>query len=673
MIEKLLRDIETTCGLSRKALKINDESKSFGDISVVLYGIAKQQKTHLEKLYEEFSEKLKMFDLIQKTELQSGYLNVWLMWRTVFERLVRSRREIFTTLPVGEKKSILVEYSQPNTHKPFHVGHLRNACLGSALVNLLEKVGHKVVAINYPGDVGVHVARCIWYLEKFKPMKPPTKLVDFLGECYFQAVNLVELEHLTKFPYFDCFFAQVRKKVYHGYEAAIKNSGKTVLVSWAGDDLPINSWTVIVNKASKLFPLLPKELQVGEWALLPAKFLDGVSDLRKPFFVVSEPTDDLPIVHFRVGGQPENFLETWETWNEEVSVVLNSIESEREPWYSLWKETRNWCLEDFRKIYDWLGCRFDCYFFESDLTKDSLKIVEEGLKRNLFYEENGAVIVNLDSLGKLVLRKKDGSVLYATRDLALAFLKSERFDYDKSIYVVDRAQEQHFKQVFKTLEKMGFPDIKKLFHLGYALVVTRDGKISSRSKNYLTFWQLKDLAVSQIISRYYDGKLSDENLVTAEKLAKACIRYGMLKVDNNSPVVFDMDEWLNVQGDSGAYILYTYARFKSMTQKANLQLAEKTSIETLENYNFSSDEIEVLRLVAFLDYYVHDACQNFSPNIVCNYTYRLCQTLNRLYNKSPILKAQEPERSVRLVLSNLATTALEICFDILGIDPLERV
>src|SRR5690606_20369444 len=157
------------------------------------------------------------------------------------------------------------------------------------------------------------------------------------------------------------------------------------------------------------------------------------------------------------------------SYDKEVGEVLSQIESKQGPVYEQWLETRQWSLDDFDKIYEWFHVSFDELFYESQVSEESQAIVDEYLKKGVFVEDDGAIGVDLSDykLGFMIARKRDGNTLYATKDLALARLKFGKYKIDRSIYVVADEQNHHFKQVFKTLDLMGFEQAQKCFHLSY--------------------------------------------------------------------------------------------------------------------------------------------------------------------------------------------------------------
>ena len=256
----------------------------------------------------------------------------------------------------------------------------------------------------------------------------------------------------------------------------------------------------------------------------------------------------------------------------------------------LWKKTRQWSLDEFKRIYAWLNCRFDHDFFESEVSEESRLMAIDYKNRGVFTDSNGATGADLSAsgLGFCMVLKSDGSGLYATKDLALAKRKFENFNIEESIYIVDAAQTLHFKQVFKTLELMGYQQAKQCIHIPYGQVVLPSGKMSSRAGNVILFSQLR-AQLNQDIWDNFLQKLSDKSkasltesepqskasavedaaadaatftktersfvpwtdselLASQHAIAVASIKYGMLNHDTAKDIVFMMEEWTAKSG-----------------------------------------------------------------------------------------------------------------------------
>jgi arginyl-tRNA synthetase len=478
--------------------------------------------------------------------------------------------------PAAAATRVMIEYSQPNTHKEFHVGHVRNVCLGSTLVNLFRHCGYPVIAANYIGDEGTHIAKCLWHLKKTAAEVPATKRGEWLGEIYAGATRALE---------------------------------------------------------------------------------EATQEQKSAF-------------------------------EKEISAILRGIESKTGKDHELWVETRQWSLDDFESVYNWFHVKFDRVFFESEVSQESQEIVDEFLKKGAFVESEGAIGADLKpfKLGFMIVRKRDGNTLYATKDLALARRKFNEFKIDRSVYVVASEQNHHFKQVFKTLELMGFPQAKQCFHLSYGMVVLPEGKMSSRAGNTVTFKMLREqmtAALNGILAKYTGEWSPDEISATARKLCEGAIKYGMLCSDPVKDVVFDMENWLSFEGNTGPYLMYSYTRTRSILRKAAesgttfdpAQLSRKDGWKSaLGKERFTQSERELARWIQDFNQATAFACENYRPSTLANHLFYLCKAFNRFYTDVPVLKATNPEmRLVRLAMVASFGETLRAGLELLGITPPDRM
>lgn len=471
----------------------------------------------------------------------------------------------FSPQRTGPPEKVMVEYSQPNTHKAFHVGHMRNVALGDALARIVAYNGSMAVPVNYIGDVGTHIARCLWYYQRHRTEEPP-------------------------------------------------------------------------------------ETGRGEW-------------LGKLYTAATLKIEDAP--------EPERAA-----YEAEVSQVLQQLESASGPVHELWRETRQWSLDAFDEIYAWLGARFDHVFYESEMT-EGRKIVEDGLARGVFVRSQGAVGVDLEpfGLGFFLVLKADGTTLYSTKDLALARIKFERYGIGRSLYVVGAEQTLHFQQVFKTLELLGYPQAARCFHLPYGLVMLPEGKMSSRAGNVIPFSRLRAEMDDYIRSHYLDAHKGewpeDEIAETARRIAVAAIRYGMVKQDPVRAIVFNLEDWLVSEGDTGTYLCYAYTRIQSV-----LRNAEGMRINPAADFSLLTQDTErrLIRQMHEFNRVVRQAGEQMRPNLVANYLFQLCKEFSRAYVTSPVLRAEtQAIGEARLALFTATGRLLERGLSLIGITPPTRM
>ncbi|MFT7487407.1 MAG: arginyl-tRNA synthetase, partial [Candidatus Paceibacteria bacterium] len=569
-------------------------------------------------------------------------------------------------------------------------GHIRCASLGDSVARLIEWSGSEVVAVNYIGDEGTHVAKCLWHLRThFHGELPSENRGEFLGEQYYQANERLDLGNMTAAPLPGVRAAKVTAVKQHPENKAwlvadVELDGESARVVVGAAGFAVGD---LVGYAKPGMRVAGKEVGVVERGgvcstgmLLSEKEL-GLSDNNDVIAVLPEGAhlgDEVAEVYRKPGGLPENqsVLQEHARRSAEVSAVLQAVESGAGEIYDLWKTTFDWSMEEFYRIYDWLGCRFDHYFYESELGESSKALVREHQASGVFIESEGAVGANLssDGLGFCVLIKRDGTALYATRDLALARRKFDEFGIDRSIYVVDSAQSLHFQQVFKCLERMGYDQASKCQHLAYGQVVLPDGKMSSRKGNMILFSQLEARLLSKIRSEFldkYTGEWPAEEIDEAAHLiAMATMRYGMLNQVHNSKIVFDLDEWSAQTGNTGPYLLYAYARTRSILKQVGKVDGE------LVDWSLLTHELEADVLGWLADYHrtLERASDALLPQIVCSYAYELARKFSRMYKECSVLHAESDAlRATRLHLIDATGRVLQHALSMLGIRTVERM
>lgn len=589
---------------------------------------------------------------------------------------------------VGER--VVVEYSQPNTHKAFHVGHCRCASLGDSLGRILEWQGLEVIPVNYLGDEGTHVAKCLWYLMRhFDGEIPERNRGEFLGGLYQRATDLLDLSLLTRAPLPGVRVARVRAiqpppgdQKWRIVEVESIDGARQVVCGATGfsvgDLVPYAAPGVTVN--DKTVTAIEKDGVRSEGMILSQREL-GVSDDHANTFVFETNTqigaevaellripDALPA--------DQSVLATIAQRQREVSEVLQKLEAREPQVHELWAKTKQWSMDEYYAVYDWLNCRFDHYFFESEVGEEGKRITREYLEKGVFVESEGAIGADLRAhkLGFCILIKRDGTATYAARDLALAQRKFEQYQADRSLYVVDSAQTLHFQQVFKCLELMGYQQVAKCRHVAYAQVIRPDGKMSSRKGNVILFSQLTERLTQKITSEFlekYRGEWSDEEIAdTAYKIALATVRYGMLNTDNNSLIVFDLDQWTARTGNTGPYMMYAYARMQSILREVG------QTDPALRDWSLLTHESESDLLLHLSTYpsVVARAAEEMKPLEICVFVYELAKRFSRWYQQCSVLNAEsESLRATRAGLVEAVAKVLAHGLELLGIKPVQRM
>ncbi len=466
-----------------------------------------------------------------------------------------------------EVPKTMIEFSQPNTHKALHIGHLRNTFLGDALIKLYRYAGYEVVSSTFPGDVGTHVAKCLWYMEnKNEEPVPESRRGIWLGEMYAKANSLLKEETGTE-----------REEI---------------------------------NRA-------------------------------------------------------------------ELTEVLKQLEKGEGKYYELWKETRQWSIDGMKDAYNWAGVSFDQWYWESEVDSDSVKLAREYLAKGIFIESEGTVGVDLEDegLGYCMLLKSDGNGNYAAKDIELARRKFADYEVEKNIYVVDKRQEHHFQQVFATLKRMGFEHADKCYHLKYDFVSTSEGMLASRKGNIQPVMDIIEAmeqhAKQEIVDHSTGDAWTEEELNrTGSIIAKGALKYGMLKYDPAKPIVFDMDEWMKWDGDSGPYLHYQYVRINSLCKRLAEEMQENVDWAVLKE----DKEMEILLKLASFNQVAVNAAQQYRPNLMANYLFELCKLYSSFWSAHSVKDAATDElKTARLAMSQAVSTVLKKGLGLLAIPVPERM
>lgn len=346
----------------------------------------------------------------------------------------------------------------------------------------------------------------------------------------------------------------------------------------------------------------------------------------------------------------------------------------------LWQRTREWSLDELKAILHLLGIEMDVFFYESEVDEEAKDIVAELIELGIAEDQRddgGPVIVKIDEqLGRedekyrtAVILRSDGTTLYMTKDLALAKAKFERYQVDRSIYVVDFRQSLHFQQVFKILELWGFPQASKCYHLDYGFVTLPEGAMSSRRGNIVFFMDLFEEAkrrVRGIIAEKNPSLGEPERETVARQVGLAAITYAMLSVDNKKDIVFDWDRVLDFDGQAAPYILYAHVRANSIMRRAGGLPASCTPDHELE-----SAEVSLLERISRFPEEVQRAADEYKPLHIANYAFELAKDFSEFYRSCPVLQAGEGVRETRLRLTAAARQTLANSIRLLDMEPPE--
>lgn len=523
---------------------------SHGDFaSNIAMRLAKELNDSPRNIAENIARSIEQDTVIDKVEVAGpGFINLFLKKEALFQALAALGDSAQGV--AGNREKVMLEFGQPNTHKMPHIGHLFSYIYGESLARLLEATGAEVFRANYQGDVGPHVAKCLWALRQYT------------------------------------------------------------------GDIPANLNDKI--------------------ALLQQMYQEGSSVYL----------DD-------------------EGSKAEIDSLNKDIYKEDPEIYPLWLETRQWCLDYYKEFEKRLGISYNKSYLESEVYQRGLEIVKSNTG-SVFEISEGAHVFrgSTHGLHDRVFITGRGTPTYEAKDLALQVMKMEQWPADKLIITTASEQNEYFNVVFKALETV-YPDmIGRLRHIGFGMVNLKTGKMGSRTGNIIGAVELVDKVVDEIRERFtLDDKLS-------EQVGIGAVKYSFLKSNPLQDTVFDLEESISKEGNSGPYLQYTSARCNSILSKAD----EVISSRFIPNVDWAQEEDTLLRTLYQFPEIVEHAAIHYAPHVLCNFLFEIAQRYNAVYQSVPILHEEsEQKRHIRLILTKSTGQVLKKGLTLLGIATPERM
>ncbi len=555
-----------------------------GDITVVVFPMLRVVKgnpvqigTQIGGFLVENVAEIRAFNVVK------GFLNLVITDGYYVDFFKEIQDDTTYGIKAPEGKSVMVEYSSPNTNKPLHLGHVRNNLLGYAVAKIIEASGKNVYKTQIINDRGIHICKSMLAWQKFGEGETPEstglKGDKLVGNYYVR---------------FD--------KEYKAEIKTLIDAGKTE------------------EEAKKEAPLLV---------------------------------------------EAQNMLLKWEAGDEEV--------------VALWEKMNGWVYEGFDVTYKNLGVAFDSLYYESNtylLGKDN---IAEGLEKGVFYKkEDGSVWCDLteDGLDEKIVLRSDGTAVYMTQDIGTAIQRiKDNPDVGGMIYTVGNEQDYHFKVLFLILKKLGYDWAENLFHLSYGMVDLPSGKMKSRegtvvdADDLITEMATTAETISEDLGKL-DGYSKEEKQELYKVIGLGALKYYILKVDPQKRILFNPEESVEFQGNTGPFIQYTYARIQAILRKAK-EIGVGTAINTT---SLHPKEKELLKWIQEYPATIQLAAEKHSPALIANYTYDLVKEFNSFYQQVQILGIDnEDEKAFRVALSGKVAQVIKSAFGLLGIDVPERM
>ncbi len=432
--------------------------------------------------------------------------------------------------------------------------------------------------------------------------------------------------------------------------------------------------TVIGNSLYRIFEALGYNCEgvnhLGDWGTQFGKLIVAYKNFSKKEEIQEKGIAELlriyVLFHDEATKNPE--------LDEEARQYFTKMENGDEEALSLWKWFKEISLNEFERIYKLLNVTFDSYNGEAFYNDKMDAVIQELTEKGLIEISEGAKIVKLEdnNMPPCLITKKDGSTLYATRDITAVLYRKKTYDFKKCIYLTALQQNLHFAQVFKVIEKMGYDCAKDLVHVPFGMVSMESGSLSTRSGNVLLLEDILEQAVQktkQIIEEK-NPNLENKNEV-AQQVGIGAVIFNDMYNNIIKDVQFSWEKVLNFDGETGPYVQYTHARACSVLQKSGVSVDDILEVE----YSLITDSVSVdlAKNIARFEDVIQEASQKFEPSYVARYVVDVAQAFNRFYHENPIIVEDEKLKKARLSLVISTIYVIKNALFLLGIQAPESM
>lgn len=498
-------------------------------------------------------------ELVEKIEKVAGFTNIFINKN----RLVKEAEKIGIEEwkkkieEVGNKKTMVIDYSAPNIAKSFGIGHLRSTNIGQALYNIYQFLGWKCIGDNHLGDWGTQFGKLIVAIKRYQKQ-------DFR------------------------------------------------------------------------FQIIEKDKKIDELSI------NDLENLYVKFHLEAEKDEKL---------------------DDEARECFSKLENKDKEATEIWQKCVDISLEEFNRVYEILGVKIDYSLGESfyqDKMGAVIKLLED---KKLVKESQGAKIIEFKEMPPAMVVKSNGTTTYFTRDMATIKYRMDTWNPNLIIYEVGADQDLHFRQVFATAEKLGYK--ATFYHVSHGLIRWKEGKFSTRHGDTIHLSEVIDEAIKEAKKIAPDN---DENKIKA--VAVGAIKFNDLKQDPKKDIIFDWEKVMSMEGNSGPYLQYTYARCQSVLNKS-LIFNFQSSIRGIKFKNINEEESALLREFYKFEEKILEAAERFSPAVLAEFLLTLARKYNEFYAKFRIIGEKEEEQ--RLFLTDRTGIILKIGLKILGIEVLEKM
>ena len=513
--------------------------------------------------------------------------------------------------------------------------------------------------------------------------KAPPMIAQDLKESIGDQAFLSEIKVVGGYLNFYVDKAQYAQQIIDKYNNATdygcsdQGKDKTICIDYSSPNVAKNfhvghlRTTIIGNSLYKIFSKLGYKVvrinHLGDWGTQFGKLIVAYKKWGSREAVGEKGIEELMDIYVKFHEEAEKD----DSLNDEARAWFLKMEQGNEEALEIWKWFRDISLKEFMRVYNILGMEFDSFAGESfyrDKTADVIKrLTDDGLLK----ESQGAMIVPLDEydMPPCIVAKKDGSSIYATRDLAAILYRKATYNFDRCLYVTGLEQKLHFAQVFKVIELMGNDYAKNLVHIPYGLVSLKSGKISSRKGNVIFAEDLLRESINKTTSIIEEKNpdIPDKEEV-AKQVGIGAIIFNDLYNQRIKDVIFDWNKLLNFDGETGPYVQYTYARASSVLRKIG-------EVPDTIDYTLLTDEasIGLLKEIERYPQVIKDAAERYEPSVIARYSIDLAHAFNKFYHECQINVEDETTKYTRTNVVKIARYIIKDALSLLGIQCPEQM
>lgn len=513
--------------------------------------------------------------------------------------------------------------------------------------------------------------------------KAPPMIAQDLKESIGDQAFLSEIKVIGGYLNFYVDKAQYAQQIIGKYNNATdygcsdQGKDKTICIDYSSPNVAKNfhvghlRTTIIGNSLYKIFSKLGYKVvrinHLGDWGTQFGKLIVAYKKWGSREAVEEKGIEELMDIYVKFHEEAEKD----DSLNDEARAWFLKMEQGNEEALEIWQWFRDISLKEFMRVYNILGMEFDSFAGESfyrDKTADVIKrLTDDGLLK----ESQGAMIVPLDEydMPPCIVAKKDGSSIYATRDLAAILYRKATYNFDRCLYVTGLEQKLHFAQVFKVIELMGNDYAKNLVHIPYGLVSLKSGKISSRKGNVIFAEDLLRESINKTTSIIEEKNpdIPDKEEV-AKQVGIGAIIFNDLYNQRIKDVIFDWNKLLNFDGETGPYVQYTYARASSVLRKIG-------EVPDTIDYTLLTDEasIGLLKEIERYPQVIKDAAERYEPSVIARYSIDLAHAFNKFYHECQINVEDETTKYTRTNVVKIARYIIKDALSLLGIQCPEQM